>query len=293
MYKQSVRRRRAVLGLLVAVSLILLTAYFGESAGGALHAIQRGALQVLSPFQEGASRALKPFRDLAGWFGDTVDAKDQRDQLRKEVTTLRRQAIASQGAVRENIQLRSLVQLNRSADLNAFKPVSARVIGRSPTVWYATINVDKGSSSGVRVNQPVVGSDGLVGKVTSVTAGASQVTLISDHTSGVSARINATGVDGVVQPAVGRPDDLLLEFVSRKTRVVKGEAVVTSGTRSNNLESLFPPGIPIGTVTKVEDQELNLYQRVHIKPYADLRKLDFVQILTRPAGAGRETAQAP
>jgi rod shape-determining protein MreC len=143
------------------------------------------------------------------------------------------------------------------------------------------------------VNQPVVGSDGLVGKVTTVTTGASQVTLITDHTSGVSAKLNDTGVDGVVQPAVGDPNDLLLDFVSRRTKIIKGEAVVTAGTTASRLESLFPPGIPIGTVTKVEDQELNLYQRVHIKPYSDLRRLDFVQILTHPGSAGNQRAQAP
>jgi rod shape-determining protein MreC len=282
-YKQSVRRRRAVLALLVALSLILLTAYFGESAGGGLHTLQRGALAVLAPIQEGANRALKPFRDLADWFGDTMDAKDQRDDLRKEVNRLRRQVIANQAAVRENVQLKGIVQLNRASELGAYRPVSARVIGRSPTVWHSTINVDRGSSSGVRVNQPVVGPDGLVGKVTSVAPGAAVVTLITDHTSGVSAKLNDSGVAGVVQPAVGNPDDLLLEFISRKTRLVKGEAVVTAGTRTaGRLDSLFPPGIPIGSVSRVEDEEVDLYQRVHIRPYADLRRLDFVQILTRP-----------
>ena len=83
MYDKTVRRRRAVLGLLLASSLILLTVYFGESAGGGLHSVQRGVLQVVSPIQEGASRALKPVRDLFGWFGDTIHAKSQRDQLRK------------------------------------------------------------------------------------------------------------------------------------------------------------------------------------------------------------------
>ena len=293
MYKKSVRRRRAVLALLVGLSLILITDYFGESAGGGLHALQRGVLQVLSPIQEGANRALKPFRDLAGWFGDTLGAKGDRDKLRKEVRTLRNRAIDDQAAIRENLQLKGLLQLDQSAQLNSYTRLTARVIGRSPTVWYATINVDKGSSAGVHVNQPVVGSDGLVGKVTTVTPGASQVTLITDHTSGVSAKLNDTGVDGVVQPAVGDPNDLLLDFVSRSTRIIKGEAVVTAGTTASRLESLFPPGIPIGTVTKVEDQELNLYQRVHIKPYADLRRLDFVQILTRSGQAGNQRAQAP
>jgi len=284
-YKQTVRRRRAVLGLLVALSLILLTAYFGESAGGGLHALQRGVLQVLAPIQEGANRALKPFRDLAGWFSDTLHARDQRDKLRKQVRGLRDQAISGQSAVRENVELKGLLGLDRSANLTAYHPVSARVIGRSPTVWYQTLNVDHGSSSGVRVDQPVVDGDGLVGKVTSVTGAVAQVTLITDHTSGVSAKVADTGVNGIVQPAIGNPNYLLLDFVSNKNRVVKGEAIVTAGTRSGKLESLFPPGIPIGSVTKVDAQEVNLFQRVHVLPYADLRKLDFVQVLTRP-GAG-------
>jgi len=283
-YKQTVRRRRAVLGLLVGLSLILLTAYFGESAGGGLHALQRGVLQVLAPIQEGASRALKPFRDGAGWFGDTLHAKSQRDQLRKEVKSLRGQVIGGQSAVQENVQLKSLLGLDKSSSLSRYRPVSARVIGRSPTVWYETINVDRGSSSGVRVDQPVVDGDGLVGKVTSVTSGASQVTLVTDHTSGVSAKVTDSGIDGIVQPAIGDPNDLLLQFVSRKDKIVKGEAVVTAGTSSSKLESLFPPGIPIGSVSRVEDAEVNLYQRVHVRPYSDLRKLDFVQILTQPKG---------
>jgi rod shape-determining protein MreC len=285
-YKQTVRRRRAVLGLLVALSLILLTAYFGESAGGGLHALQRGVLQVLAPIQEGANRALKPFRDLAGWFGDTLHARDQRDTLRREVRALRTQAIDGQSAVRENVDLKGILRLDRTASLTSYKPVAARVIGRSPTFWYQTLNVDRGSSSGIRLNQPVVDGDGLVGKVTSVTSSVAQVTLVTDHTSGVSAKVADTGVNGIVQPAVANPNDLLLDFVSSKDKVVKGEAIVTAGSRSSKLESLFPPGIPIGSVTKVDDQELNLYQRVHVTPYADLRKLDFVQILTRPAGAG-------
>ena len=68
-----VRRRRAVLATFVIASIVMLTAYFGESAGGGLHAVQRGVVEVVSPIQEGASRALKPVRDLVGWVGDTID----------------------------------------------------------------------------------------------------------------------------------------------------------------------------------------------------------------------------
>ena len=89
MYDKQVRRRRAVLALLVGLSLVLLTAYFGESIGGPLAPIQRGILEVFSPIQEGASRALKPFKDLADWVGDTFDAKERADKLKKERDPLR------------------------------------------------------------------------------------------------------------------------------------------------------------------------------------------------------------
>jgi rod shape-determining protein MreC len=287
-----------VLALLVALSLGLLTAYFGESAGGGLHAVQRGMLEVLAPIQEGANRALKPVRDLAGWFGDTLDAKKDREKLRDERNTLRRDVIGYQRAQQENAQLRKLVGLDQRPELDGYTQVTARVIGRSPTVWYATINVNKGSSDGVRVNQPVIDGDGLVGKVTAVTRDAAQVTLITDHTSGVSAEVltpdpNESGATGLVEPAVGDPSDLQLNFISRRSRVRRGERVVTAGTQSSRLESLFPPGIAIGYVTGIDQGELSLYQRVHIRLYADLRRLDFVQVLTRGGGAGGDRAQSP
>jgi rod shape-determining protein MreC len=285
LYDKTVRRRRMVLGLLVVCSLILLTAYFGEGAGSPLHSVQRGFLQVVSPIQDGASRALKPGRDLFGWFGDTLDAKDERDKLRKELEQTRRQAIANAAAAREVEQLRKLVGLDRDLGIDQMDPVAARVITRSPTLWYSTVSINKGTGDGVRVDQPVINGDGLVGTVTSATGNAAIVTLITDHTSGVSAVVNESGVAGVVQPAVGNPNDLLLEFIRRGDRIEEGQTVVTAGSRSQRYESLFPPGIPVGRVSKVDDTELNVYQRVHVKPFAQLRRLDVVQVLTDPLGA--------
>jgi len=291
-YDKTVRRRRLVLALLVALSLALLTAYFGESRGGALHGVQRGVSEVLSPIQEGANRALKPFRDLAGWFGDTLDAKSERDRLERENRELRRRALAAESAVRENRELKRVVGLNQRYGVDAYAPLAARVIGRSPTVWYATLTIDKGSNAGVRRNQPVVNGDGLVGRVSDVWGGGAKVTLITDHTSGVSAKINESGVPGIVRTAIGgRPTDLLLDYVSLNSRIRRGQTVVTAGTQASRLESLFPPNIPIGKVTRVEEREVNVYQRVHIEPFADVRDLEFVQVLTK-RGPGLE-ASAP
>ena len=95
MHDKQVRRRRAVLALLVGISLILLTAYFGESPSSPLHNVQRGIVQVISPIQSGASKVLSPVKDIAGWFSDTLQAKSQRDQLRKQVAKLFKEALAA------------------------------------------------------------------------------------------------------------------------------------------------------------------------------------------------------
>jgi rod shape-determining protein MreC len=287
-YDKTVRRRRAVLGLLVASSLILLTLYFGESAGGGLHSVQRGVLQVFSPIQEGATRALKPFRDLFGWVGDTLDAKGQVKALRTERDQLRAQAIGAVAAERENRSLKGLLKLNADAGLAAAGPVAARVIGEDPSLWFTQIEVNKGTSDGVREGQPVVTGEGLVGRVSSAASGTSIVTLISDHTTNVGARVNESGVMGVVQVEAGRPNDLVLMYTKKDDQVTRGQTVVTAGTisRSDRLTSPFPPNIPIGRVTGVDNPGSD-DQTPHLVPFANLRRLDFVEILTKQPNHNR------
>lgn len=276
-----VRRRRAALAIFVALSIVMLTAYFGESGGGVFHTLQRGAQEAFAPIETGTGRALKPFRDFFGWFGDALDAKGENEDLRREVEELRKQVAQSATAEQDARQLRGLVGLQRDEGFpKATEPVAAHVIARSPTVWYSTVKIDKGSSDGVREDQPVIAAGGLAGKVTSVTGGTAEVTLITDASIAVSAQIMPDGATGIVKPEVGKPEDLLLDFVQRGRRVTEGTTVVTSGFTSDRVDSLFPRGVPIGRVSRVDLDEVDLYQRVHIKPFADMRRLDIVQVLT-------------
>ncbi len=286
-----VRRRRAVLGGLVGLSLILLTAYVGESLGGPFHSLQRGVVAVLTPIQDGASRVLKPARDLVSWVGDTLHAKSENAQLKKQRDQLLRQTVGARAAQAENRQLKALVGLDGASGLGRYGTVAARVIGRSPTVWYSTLEIDKGSGDGIHAGQPVVSGAGLVGKVTQTTGSSAIVTLISDHTSGVAAKVlDRAGDPGIVVPQVGTPGSLLIQTLPPRANVRAGDPVVTAGTRSARYPSLFPPNIPIGTITTVSADELSLSQQAHLAPVVDLRRLDFVQILTRPAAGA--TAQA-
>jgi rod shape-determining protein MreC len=292
MYDRQVRRRRAVLLALVVCCLALLTAYFGESSGGPLKSVQTGAMEVVAPVQEGANRALKPVRDLFGWFGDTLDAKDQRDKLEAERDSLRQEVARLQVMENENNELRDLVDYGRGSGIDAYDPVTARVYSRSNSSWYSTIEINKGSSDGLRVNQPVINGKGLVGKVKTVSDGNAVVMLLSDSEFGVSALAAEADQPGSILPVAGSPGDLLLDLVPDAKEVRKGDRIVTAGTVSDRLPSPFPQGILIGTVKRVEG-EGELDRTIHVSPAADLRSLDFVQVLTKPTTDLRASTGQP
>jgi rod shape-determining protein MreC len=292
-YRKQVRRRRAVLVVLVVASLVLLSTHFSEGAGGPLHGLQRAVATVLGPFEEGADRALKPARDMIGWFGDTFEARGENEELQEEVADLRRRVAEAESALGENKELRALVKLGPSGGIEGREPVTSRIIGRSPTVWYSTVTIDRGSSSGIDVDDPVITGEGLVGRVTETTAGTARVTLITDHRSAVSAKVLPEGPSGVIKPEVGNPRELLLDFIEEDSEIEEGQMVVTAGWHSGKLASLFPYGIEIGEVTQATLDEQQTYQRVHVRPFVDIREMELVQVLTEPgAASGRSRAAA-
>jgi rod shape-determining protein MreC len=286
-----------VLALLVVVSLILLTAYFGESTGSPLHSIQRGVVQVLSPVQEGASRALKPVRDLFGWVGDTFRARGERDRLRKQYRELLKQVVDGRVAMQDDAQLTKLLAFDRSYGIAAYAQRTARIIARSPNdLFRDTLEIDVGSGDGVRVAQAVVAGDGLVGHVSDVGSDYAIVTLITDQSSAVGAKVldgTASGDFGLLVPSVGDPTDLLVQLLPRDAPVRVGQPVVTSGSRSSRLQSLYPPDIPIGRVTRATPEEIATAQQVHVAPIVDLRHIDFVQVLIRQGAGPATRAQLP
>jgi rod shape-determining protein MreC len=302
-YRKQVRRRRAVLVGLIVVSLVLLSSHFSEAESGPLHTIQRGVATVLSPLGNVAERALKPARDLINWFDETFEARGENEELRAEIAELRTQVAAGRDAVAENADLRRMLQLDRGVALGEFEPVTARVVGRSPTVWFSTVTIDQGSGAGIEVNDPVINADGLVGRVRATTGGSAEVELITDPDNAVSAEaLPTTDIEdavsaalasenptGIVAPVAGDPDDLLLDFVDDSEPIEENQTLITAGWSNGIVSSAYPPGIPIGVISSAEVGEEGDFQRIHVSPFADLRNLEHVQVLT----GGRDRPGVP
>jgi rod shape-determining protein MreC len=280
-YKKTVRRRRAALAALVALSLLLLTAYFGERSGGPLHSLQRGFLTVVAPVESGANAVLSPFRSAFKSIGNAFSTGARRAALERQNAKLRAQLIAYQSEAQALREASGIGRADAKFALSNYRPVSAQVIADSPTIWYETVVIDQGTSAGIADNDPVINGEGLIGKVALAYPDGALVMLITDHEMAVSAKLAGRAEHGIIKPKVGSPDDLQLEYLPQEAVVNPGEYVVTAGSIAQPGESLYPPGIPIGEVTAAG----SMTSAASVRPLVNLHALGTVQVLTTVNGS--------
>ncbi len=147
---------------------------------------------------------------------------------------------------------------------------------REPANWWRTVQIDLGTRDGVRENLPVLTTDGLVGRIASVSLTRSQVVLVGDPNCRVSALVeNETHDTGIIIGG-GPLDSSLLELshLSSNANLKPGQGVVTSG-----LGGIFPKGIPIGKIADSRVAEYGLYTEGRVQPAANLGALEEVWVL--------------
>ena len=273
-------RRRAVVIVLVVLSLVLITISFRESSSGPLHGVQDTGAAVMKPFEVAANRVARPFHDTYNWFDGLSTARSENKKLRAEVEKLRQSYATAQTAQNENASLKRLLHYERGPSFpKDFRAVNASVIARDAPDVQERIIVSAGSKQGVRVNDPVVTTDGLVGRVTRVAKGVARVTLLTDATSAVAASDLRTNAYGLIQHGPGGGSQLVFDRVSKDKVVKLGDFVVTAGTQLTTLPDIYPRGILIGKVTSVYQNNVDEFKHVQVDPFADLSSLDSVAIL--------------
>lgn len=273
-------KARLVAVALVLVSLGLITIYFRESSGGALHGAQRIGLSILMPFEVAGERVSRPFRDAWGYGSELVGAKSENAKLREQVVALQKELIQEQTAARENERLRELTRYISGPKFpDDYRAVVTRVVARPPSAYNQVVLVAAGSNDGIAVNDPVVTEDGLVGLVTEVTGNGARVTLLTDQASAVSALVLQSDAAGIVRHGPSDGSALVLDRVGKDELVSEGDLVITAGWRTGNLESLYPRGIPIGMVASVGQQDVDLYKRIQVAPLVDFDSLNEVIVL--------------
>jgi rod shape-determining protein MreC len=269
-------RSRFTLALLILTSITVLTLDFRGSS--AIRSMRDGASSAFSPVQDAADHVFSPLSD--GWNGlfHYGNVRQDNDRLRAEVETLKGQAAQNADAQQ---QLAARNALDGVTAFTALPTVTAQVIAGPLTNFEHTIELDRGTANGVQVGMPVVTGAGLVGRVVSVQSNRSVIKLLTDPDVVVGIRLVSSQEAGLLHgQGDGKP--LVIDAdIGPKVVVAPNEVVTTSGED----RAIFPPSIPIGTVSKAELSADQLTQVLTVAPLADLSKLAVVKIIiwTPPA----------
>ena len=267
------------MGILVLLSLALITVYFRESAGGPLHKTQGVGAAILRPFEVGVERIARPFRDTYGYFHGLAVARSQNGRLRTDLEHYRQLYLQNATAAHDNVQLKKILRYEEGPSFPIdYRPVNTRVLAAPPSQFEQQIVVAAGSNQGVHRYDPVVTPAGLVGDVTKVFSNVARVTLLTDDQSAVGA-MNLRGASGLVRHGASPGRTLILDQVTKDQVVYRGDRILTQGSLAGGLPSIYPRGIPIGTVTHVGQSDVGLYKDIQVSPFVDFSSLESVIVL--------------
>lgn len=275
---RSRRRTNSVARPFATLFLVSLLILLFRSAG-AVQAMAVAGTQVLVPVQRvlaetgvTTNRFFQAIGELDKLRADNAQLRANNDKLTLENARLAEAAIAAQQGAKLDAVQRAL----------PYKTITAPVIARDPSGILKTIVIGAGTDQGVKVDQVVLSEQGVVGRVSEAGSNYAKVLLVTDSSSSVSALVQTSRASGIVRGQYG--DALVMEWILQSDPVKQGDVIVTAGLGiGNELRSLYPKGLLIGTVVDVTKAEVSAYQRAVVAPAVDLRKLENVLVITDQA----------
>ena len=271
-----------VLLLLTVICIMLLFA--GYATGYAGEPIRTICNYVFVPMQKG----LDYVGESISINSDDTKTKEQliaeNEQLQEQIDELSTQLTNTRLQQSELDTLRELYDLDQTyAD---YKTTWAHVIGKGTSNWFNTFTIDKGSKDGIKVDMNVIAGSGLVGIVTDVGKNYAVVRAIIDDTSNVSGMILSNNDNCIVSGNLkSMTESNMITFSNledSEDKVSTGDSVVTS-----NISDKYLPGLLIGYVTDITEDNNNLTKSGEITPVVDFKHLQDVLVITQLKETGK------
>ena len=265
------RRTRVVLVVLLVVALGLIALDYSDGSNSALRAVRNAVGDVFGGAEHGTGT-------VAGFFSGGSSSASQVKSLQEQVVKLRAQLAGAQLSKSDLKQLRKLLLLAGAAQ---YRVLAASVVAVG-TGYQQTVTIDVGSSNGVSANETVLNGEGLVGRVTSVTADTATVLLADSRAEVVGAAVAPSGQLGsVTGPGVtaGGSGLMRLQMLSSSAVLKPGDELVTSASEHDRP---FVPGVPIGVITKLITVNGALTEAAAVRPFVDYTALGIVGVVIVP-----------
>jgi rod shape-determining protein MreC len=265
------RRARLVLTVLLLAAFTLITL---DYRSGALNGVRSAASSVFGPIENAVADVTHP---IGSWFSSIAHVgsyRHENEQLKKQIAALEGQLHLTQAQRDELAQDRKLLHL---AGVGQFKIVPAQVIAYGGGLGGdQTVTINRGSSSGITINQTVIDGDGLVGQTIVVGRSTSTVLLADDPTFSVGARLSGQQLELGSVSGGGQGKPMSFQLFSATAPMSVGETLVTAGSTRNIP---FVPEVPIGTVTSIRPTSDGLSRIATVKPFVDFTGIDIVAVV--------------
>lgn len=256
--------------VLCLVSILLLTFYIREGESGPIHSVRGAVSVVTTPVRVLGSLVATPFNAAGNVMGNLTASQETLSELREQNAELTAQVAELSESKKTSERLESLLNLQSTYNLTS---TAARIIANSSDAWSRAVTIDKGTAAGFSCGMAVCNSGGVIGQIVEVSATTSTVQLITDEGSGVSAMIQSTRAQGMLQ---GQPDgSLRLSYVSTESDVKVGDIVITSG-----IGGVYPKGLPLGTVSSVEKSDNDVYYTIVVRAQSTAENNEEVLVIT-------------
>lgn len=258
--------------LVIVVSMVVMNATAAER--GNITFLEKVIRDTYVPLQSGVNSFRNNWDGWTAVFSDKSHLQKQIKLLEAENSRLTMENQSLQEYKQESFRLRKMLNFDNS-NREKFDLLPAHLIARSPNNWYECITIDRGLRQGVQNGMPVISPGGLVGCVGSVSENSAQVNLITDREMAVGAIIQKTRETNGIVEGLGDSNELRMINIPYYSKISEGDRIISSG-----LSATYPPGINIGTVTKVTREPNGLLQVAMIKPAVDFNKLEEVFVIT-------------
>jgi len=255
---------RLLIWLLIGLGCAVL-----DSRYHMLDGLRSGISLLLQPVRETLRAPSEVAAELGGFFTRHRLLQKERDTLQAERAQLLVSVNAAKELRRENAELRALLQMKTRPGQQV---VHAAQMYQGHDWFAQRITLDQGGRAGLRSGLPVVDATGLVGQVTRVYPGSSEVTLVSSREQLTPVFIERTGQRGLA--AGSGQSQLELRYMPAQTDIRPGDRLLTSG-----IDRVYPAGIPVARVSRVSRSQSGPYLRVECLPLAGLDRSRAVLVL--------------
>ena len=244
--------------------------------------------QITGPFRQAVATVLYPVQWLmlkpvelathgSSYFQSLQLAQDDLDTARKKMALMGQRANQAEQLAMENARLRKLLALRDRLETSA---QAAEVVYDTADPFTRRVVLDRGQMGGVELGAPVMDEAGVLGQVTRVFPLVSEVTLLIDRDQAIPVLNIRTGVRGVAygDPVAGHAGGMELRFMPANADIREEDLLTTSG-----VDGLYPPGLPVARVVRVERQADSAFARIYCAPLAQVQGARHVVVL-KPLG---------